>query len=235
MGKDARPLARRPEGPRTMPAPLLVILCAFICSSLLGGCQIDDIDMPENPCTAPLRKLGTGNPVSFSNPVAGQLSLYLRFRLRGDSLGFIQDTLLASVGVPYPDAFTYVEQECPENYLMPDAPGPSSHVLQWVGGNLRPSGHTELLPFNAYQGLDLRPQGPVLAFRGLRPPAIPEDSLYGRILGFTLGARVFDTVSVRVEKSFSLRYWIYTLDEGPLAAAQVEPNGDVYGWIRAEK
>jgi hypothetical protein len=211
------------------------LLCiSLLCASLLCACQINEIERPENPCTAPLRQQGTENPVSFSNAVAGQLSLYLRFQLKGDSLGFTGDTLLAMVGAPYPDAFGYVEQECPENYLAPDAPLPSSHVLQWVNGNLRPSGYTQLLPFNAYTGLDLHPQGPILDFRGLRPPDGLADSLYGRILGFTLGSRVFDTVSVRVEQEdWSQRFWIFTAQSGPLVAAQVLPSGEIQGWIRA--
>jgi hypothetical protein len=212
-------------------AVLIGSLCASLC--LWVGCQINEIERPENPCTEPLRRKGLERPVSFANPVEGQLSLYRGFRLAEDSLGFTRDTLLAMVGVPYPDAFTYVEQECPENYLAPDLPMPSSHVLQWVEGNLRPSGFTELLPFDAYKGLDLHPQGPILDFRGLKPPEGLADSSYGRILGFTVGKKVYDTVSVRVENEGMLRYWIYSAQTGPLAAGQVDAYGHITGWIRA--
>lgn len=214
---------------------LLTALVGSLCASLFAACQINDIERPINPCTAPLRKAGTGHPVAFANPSEGQLSLYRRFRLSGDTLGFTGDTLLAMVGTPYPDAFAYIEQECPENYLAPERPFPSSHVLQWVDGKVRPSGFTLLLPYDPFQGLDLHPQGPIFDFRGLRPPEGLDDSLYGRILGFTLGSRVFDTVSVRIEREdWALRFWIYTAEDGPLAAGQAQKDGQVYGWIRTE-
>jgi hypothetical protein len=203
-------------------------------AALLAACGVNEIRMPEKTCMAPLRKAGPRQHVSFDDPRPGQISVYRRFLTLGGSLVYTQDTLLAVVGAPYPEAFTFIEHECRENYLAPDQPAPYAHVLQKLGGNLRPSGYTLLLPYDGYVGFELHPQGPVLDFQGLRPPENLNAPLYGRIVNFALGEKVFDSVVVRVEKERGLRYWIYSAQEGPLLAAQVDPDGGISGWMRVE-
>lgn len=201
---------------------------------LLIACTINEIEVPDSPCRRILKANPGRSHVDFEQAETGQLSLFRSFRMVGDSLQFGNDTLVATVEQLYPDAFGYSEQVCPENPLSPDAPGPTSHVLQRLGGNLRPSGYTVLLPYDGFAGLVLRPEGPLLAFRGLRPPEGLDPPLYGRIAGFALAGGTLDTVAVRVEQGSGLRYWIYSAEEGPLATGQVEFDGGIRGWVRAD-
>jgi hypothetical protein len=200
----------------------------------LAGCNINEVDMPDSPCRKVLKGASAPQGVDFVRSAPGQISVFRKFRIEGDSLRYTRDTLVAQVGAQYPDAFELIEHECPENYLSPYLPGPSSHILQRLGGNLRPSGFTRLLPYDGYVGFELHPQGPLLDFPGLRPPDGLTPPLYGRIAGFALAGRTHDTVAVRVERLERLKYWIYSAEAGPLVAASEVWDGSIEGWARVE-